>query len=151
MQAIDWREFVVRRAVANDAAELARLSGQLGYAATACEIAGRLEDLQRSLDNDVLVACAPDGTLVGWIDLALTWHLQSGKSAEIGGLVVAEGWRSQGIGRLLVREAEKWARERGLNKIRVRSNVKRTDAHRFYEREKYLLQKTSAVFEKVLD
>jgi diamine N-acetyltransferase len=34
-------------------------------------------------------------------------------------LAVAEGWRSQGIGRALMQEAESWAKERGVGEIEL--------------------------------
>jgi GNAT superfamily N-acetyltransferase len=77
-------------------------------------------------------------------------HLQADVRAEIGGLVVAAGCRSQGIGARLVGHAEQWARERGMCGMVVRSQIKREDAHRFYLREGYERTKTSAVFSKEL-
>jgi GNAT superfamily N-acetyltransferase len=58
--------------------------------------------------------------------------------------------RSHGIGKILLQEAEKWAKARGVTRALVRSRVAREDAHRFYEREGYIRVKTSAVFEKSL-
>jgi GNAT superfamily N-acetyltransferase len=89
-----------------------------------------------------------DGTVVGWIDLSVEYHLQSEPAALIGGLVVAEAARDQGIGRQLCEAAEAWARQRGLARIRVRSNAVRERAHAFYLREGYRRVKTSAVLEK---
>ncbi|MBS1239687.1 MAG: Aminoglycoside N(6)-acetyltransferase type 1, partial [Proteobacteria bacterium] len=49
-------------------------------------------------------------------------------------MVVEEGLRSQGIGAELVRAAEDWLKAQGCGMIEVTSNLKRTEAHRFYER-----------------
>jgi len=46
--------------------------------------------------------------------------------------------------------AEQWARVHGFALMRVRSNVVRERAHRFYEREGYARVKTQAVFRKAL-
>jgi GNAT superfamily N-acetyltransferase len=51
------------------------------------------------------------------------------------------------VGKLLVQAAVRWAAERGYAKVRVRSNVVREDAHRFYEREGFQRAKTQAVFD----
>ena len=48
-------------------------------------------------------------------------------------MVVGKERRSEGIGGLLMAEAEAWARARGLSHIELSSNGGRVDAHRFYE------------------
>ena len=138
---------LIRNARADDAFTLSLLSSELGYPVPDDILADRLAKL--SADHAVLVA-EVEGIVVGWIDVGLSFHLQSGTKAEIGGLVVARPFRSRGIGRELLRSAEQWARQHQAEKITLRSNIKRTDAHRFYLREQYTQTKTSAVFEKDL-
>jgi GNAT superfamily N-acetyltransferase len=86
--------------------------------------------------------------MVGWIDAAMERHLQYAASAVIGGLVVREDMRGQGVGRRLCVEVEEWARSKSVALVRVRSQIKREDAHRFYLRDGYRKVKTSMVFEK---
>ncbi len=135
----------------SDAGSVAELSEQLGYPVSSEEMERRLRQLGEGQHHSVLVACLEGSKVVGWIDVGIVFHLQSGAYCELGGLVVAEAVRSKGIGRELVAAAEQWAASRGLKKVLVRSNAKRTDAHRFYLRENYRMVKTSAVFEKRLD
>jgi GNAT superfamily N-acetyltransferase len=61
---------------------------------------------------------------------------------------VSSGFRSRGIGHLLIACAERWAVEQGLKMILVRSRDTREAAHRFYLREGFARTKTSAVFSK---
>src|SRR3954464_5522423 len=144
------QEITIRVAVPGDAAKIAELNGQLGYPATAGEIRERLEALgAQSAVRTVLVACAGD-EVVGWVDVALSFHLQSPECALIGGLVVKDGMRGLGIGKRLCEAAEAWSREKGVSRMRVTSRSTRTDAHRFYLRDGYAEVKTSRVFEKVL-
>ena len=99
----------------------------------------------------MFVACiAKDARLVGWIEVAITNHLQSGPFVLIGGLVVQDGLRGLGIGTRLCEEAETWAQTMGISIVRVTSRSTRTDAHRFYLRDGYTEIKTSKVFEKLL-
>jgi GNAT superfamily N-acetyltransferase len=140
----------VRECEPRDAATVAALSGELGYPVPATEMERRLERVANDPDHTVLVACLEDGSVAGWIDVGVVFHLQSGAYCEIGGLVVATNFRSNGIGRELVIAAEGWASSRGLAMVLVRSNAARADAHRFYLRENYAQVKTSAVFEKKL-
>ena len=68
----------------------------------------------------------------------------------IGGLVVRDGTRGLGIGKRLCLEVEEWARSKSIPVVRVRSQIMREDAHRFYLRDGYRKVKTSLVFEKSL-
>ena len=140
----------IRESRASDAEAIAELTAQLGYAVPLEEIAQRLRSVAGAEDHAVIVACAQDGAVIGWMDIGIVFHLQSGTYCEIGGLVVAEQARNQGIGRELLAYAEKWGASKGMKKMLVRSNAKRADAHRFYLREQYEMVKTSAVFEKRL-
>lgn len=141
---------VIRECEPSDADQVARLSEQLGYPLTAEEVERRILSFQQRPDHAVLVACLPAKGVVGWIDIATAYRLHSGTYVEICGLVTDESVRSRGIGRALVAEAEAWAAKRAIAKIRVRSQLKRAGAHRFYLREHYTQVKTSVMFEKVL-
>lgn len=141
-------DVTVREIEIADADAAAQLSGQLGYPVETAVMAQRIAGLDRST-HSVLVASS-DGEIVGWIDVGAVQHLQSGVYAEIGGLVVSDACRSKGIGARLVAAAESWAVSRGIEKMLVRSQIKREAAHRFYLREGYEQTKTSAVFTKTL-
>jgi GNAT superfamily N-acetyltransferase len=151
---------IVRPAEVQDADAVASLSLQLGYEATSDEIRLRIADLSRRENSQaVFVACirssgrggGPDeAQVVGWIEMAITFHLQSPPFVLIGGLVVKDGIRGLGIGRRLCEEAEQWTRERGIDLIRVTSRSTRPDAHRFYLRDGYKETKICKVFEKTL-
>ena len=133
-----------------DAPVLARLAGELGYPATADEILGRLQRLLGDPENAVIVAEDTETGVTGWIHVFVCHRLESGPCAEIGGLVVAAGRRGLGVGARLVAAAESWAAEHDLGEIRVRSNVLREGAHRFYERLGYRRVKSQAVFARDL-
>jgi GNAT superfamily N-acetyltransferase len=140
---------VIRRASPDDAARIAELSGQLGYPATEADVRTRLEDVVARRDNAVLVAHTSAG-VVGWLHVYGVHTLESDAHGEIAGLVVAEAHRGHGIGAALVAAAEAWAVEAGYPDIRVRSNVVREGAHRFYEREGYAVVKRQSAFVKAL-
>jgi GNAT superfamily N-acetyltransferase len=139
----------IRRLTAEDAGAAAELSGQLGYPCGADQLRERIEEMLRSTDR-VAFAAVADGKMVGWIDAATERHLQSSVCAVIGGLVVRDGARGLGIGARLCLEVEEWARSKSIPVVRVRSQIKREDAHRFYLREGFTNVKTSLVFEKLL-
>jgi ribosomal protein S18 acetylase RimI-like enzyme len=140
----------VRSMRAADAPDVATLTTQLGYPATAADIARRFASIDGRVEGALLVAEAHGGRVVGWIHIVTTHLLEQDSEAEIGGLVVADDVRGQGIGQQLVDAGEQWAVERGFKTMRVRSNVVRAGAHRFYERLGYHVVKTQKNFRKAL-
>jgi len=134
----------------DDAAGVARLSGQLGYPVDRQEIEARLRRLSEGPDAAVFVAGDAGGAVVGWIHVAAPRDLVSARYAEVRALVVDEPHRGRGIGKALLEAAEAWARERFFDSIRVRSNIARERTRGFYEREGYAVTKTQYNFHKPL-
>jgi Zn-dependent peptidase ImmA (M78 family) len=64
----------------------------------------------------VLVAVLEE-KVAGWLHAHASEALESGFRAEIVGLVVSEGYRRRGVGRVLVQHAEQWARDIGAEAI----------------------------------
>ena len=140
----------VRPMLLDDAADVARLSGQLGYPVDRQEIQDRLQRLSGGPDAEVFVAADAGGAVLGWIHVAAPRDLVSARYAEVRALVVDEAHRGRGIGKALLEAAEAWARERLFDSIRVRSNTARERTRDFYEREGYAVTKTQYNFHKPL-
>ena len=139
----------VRHMRADDAAAVAGLTTQLGYAATEDDIRRRYDLIEDRGDARLFVAQHAD-RLVGWIHVQATYLLECDARAEIWGLVVAGAARGHGVGRRLVEAAEEWAVGRGLSVMSLRSNQLRTDARGFYEHLGYNVAKTQNAFRKHL-
>lgn len=89
-----------------------------------------------SHDSCVLVAASKE-RLVGFCTAYQDMHsVRFGYRAWIEDLAVDPARRSQGIGKALLDAAKDWARERGATHLELDSAESRTDAHRFYERER---------------
>lgn len=142
---------LLRAAEPKDAEAIAELSRQLGYPSQVGETLARLQRVaQHPATHAVYVAQGAGGELLGWVHVFASFHVESEPFAEIGGLVVAEPARGSGVGAALVGRAEEWALDRGLDAIRVRSNVIRERAHRFYERAGFTWVKNQVVLQKSL-
>ena len=139
----------IRRLTVEDAGAAAELCSQLGYPNSADELCKRIEERSRTTDS-VVFAAVVDGQVVGWIDAFIEQHLQGSASVVIAGLVVRDTVRGMGIGRELCLEVEEWARSKSIPLVRVRSQIMREGAHRFYLRDGYRKVKTSVVFEKTV-
>ena len=141
----------VRKAMMNDANRLAELSEVLGYPVEPEVMRRRIKRLLSRPGTILLVADLPESGVAGWIHAAEQDILESGRSCEILGLVVAANQRNHGIGRRLVERVEQWGAERGLTQISVRSNVLRTESHQFYEQLGYARVKTQHAYRKQVD
>lgn len=88
-----------------------------------------------STAGDVLVA-ELDGEVVGMCQLLIFRHFQrcGGLCAEIESMHVHPDHRSHGIGGRLLASAVEAARKAGCYRVQLTSDMRRTDAHRFYER-----------------
>lgn len=136
-----------------DIAAIARLITELGYptdAATQRTRLARRMAIREAVSLDLLVA-RDGGEIVGLASVAaLDLDLDESDVAELRALVVSHERRGERIGEHLVRAAEAWARDRGARTLMLRTNVTRTDAHRFYERLGYVQTKTSRTYRRAL-
>ena len=137
----------IRKALISDAPAIAKLSCQLGYPTTTSQASLRLANLYNKKDQTVLVADLEPQIVVGWIHIFGTQRVETDPFAEIGGLVVDEAYRNHGVGKQLLEAACLWAEDHGFRTVRVRSNIIRSDAHRFYQREGFQIAKTQVIFE----
>ena len=140
----------IREAAIGDAAEIARLSAQLGYPAPAQVFESRLQKLLASAQHAVFVAANADGGLSGYIAVEHRLIIECGERAEIAALVVDSQVRRGGVGRTLVAAAERWAAELGMGDVVVRSNAVRAESHPFYQGLDYERTKTQHVYRKSL-
>jgi len=140
----------IRPAQSADARAIAELTIQLGYEVAPALVAERLVRMMARGDQQFLVA-ELDGDVVGWVHVAVMEYIETGAFAVIGGLVVDRHHRKQRIGRLLMTEAEAWARGHGCSIVRLWSSAFRTEAHHFYEHLGYANIKTQYSFVKPLD
>ena len=121
----------VRPARPEDGVGLSALLGVLGYPCPAEEAAQRVLDLREDLNQSLLVADT-EGQLAGLVCCDLSYYLPLGAlTCRITALSVAEFAQRQGIGRLLLREAESLARSAGAVRIELTSAAHREDAHAF--------------------
>ncbi len=127
------------------------LSDQLGYPCTINEITKRFYEISKSSRHALFVAIDDKNNVCGWIQVNQEMAtLVADERAEISALIVDEKMRGKNIGSLLVKEAENWALTQKLSFMRVRSNITRDKAHRFYLREGYTLAKSWHLFTKSL-
>ncbi len=132
----------IRRAEPGDAAALCRLAEQVGREPGAwllttemwrgvAEERRYLRAVRRHPDAAVFVVEA-DGDVVARLSLARDPHPASRHVADLG-LMVAAPYRRRGIGRALLEQAVRWARESGVRKLELHVFPWNTPALRLYE------------------
>lgn len=91
------------------------------------------------------------GAVAGYAQTADKALLCFDPFVEVEQLLVAEEFRSRGIGAALMQHIEEDARSRGLMTVKLCSQVQRSRAHVFYERLGYQYFKISKFYEKKLE
>lgn len=116
-----------------DADDVAALLTQLGYP---CDRADAAERIALILDNDrqVLLVARHEGAVCGLVGLDFMYYLPLGTTTcRVTALVVTPDAQGRGLGRQLLREAERRARAAGAARIELTSGSQRVDAHSFYK------------------
>lgn len=95
-----------------------------------------------------LLVADMNGETVGYV-LAVEYPTTYGvESKNVSSLAVLPNFQGRGIGKKLMEAIELWAKETGAQAIRLSSQVKRTDAHRFYQKLGYENYKDQKAFIK---
>ncbi|MBW4551454.1 MAG: GNAT family N-acetyltransferase [Aphanocapsa sp. GSE-SYN-MK-11-07L] len=140
----------IRKAQNQDAERIAVLCQQLDYQASPQAVLTRLQHMQQDEQHVIYVADLGSERVVGWVHAHVCDSVVMPPQALLLGLVVDQKYRGSGIGRRLMQQVEQWASERKCDAVLVRSNVKRQEAHSFYQKIGYANTKQSKVFSKVL-
>ncbi|MCO8311775.1 GNAT family N-acetyltransferase [Pseudomonas mandelii] len=127
----------VRKALLTDAESVSKLLGQLGYQASPKLIRDKLEALEFSARDTVLLA--QDGkNIIGVISLhVLELFHQPGRLGRITSLVIEDDFRGQGVGAMLVSAADAFFTEQLCVRAEVTSSDHRIQAYTFYQRQGY--------------
>lgn len=130
---------VIRKAIITDLNDVYRLI---------CELEETLLDKQNfekvyikniTDENIYYLVTFIENKIIAFVSVHIQYLLHhAGKVSEIQDLFVVQEYRNLNIGKILVQESEKWAKEQGANDIEVSSNQRRLQAHKFYERENYI-------------
>jgi GNAT superfamily N-acetyltransferase len=139
-------EILIEQINAQHARDVQRLSEQLGYPLSFDEIKNNIREVTSGNDHAAFVALM-EGEVVGWVHAFRALFIESKPFIEIGGLVVDENYRGRAIGKKLVERIKQWCLEKQISTLRVRSQLKRKDAHQFYLNNGFVEIKEQKVFQ----
>ena len=122
----------LRNAVLADADDVARLLTEMGYPCDIDEAAERIDAIAGN-DRQALVVARREGGVCGLIAIDFMYYLPLGTTTcRVTALVVSPTAQGLGIGRQLLKDAERRARSGGAARIELTSGSQRTEAHAFY-------------------
>ena len=125
-------KIIIREMAADDAKAVNTLSNQLGYPLSIEQTLQNIYAVLESKDHTAFVA-EYENKIVGWIGASQAIMIEVMPHCELNGLVINQDHRGMGIGKLLIDKVKQWARGKNNSKIGLRCNVKRTEAHLFYQ------------------
>ena len=109
---------------------------RLSFTAAAADLASVARRISAIVDNDrqALVVARCDGVVCGLLALDFMYYLPLGTTTcRITALVVRNDAQGRGLGRRLLKEAERRARFGGAARLEITSGSQRSDAHAFYK------------------
>ena len=140
-------EFKIRAASKDDGSEITKLTSELGYLSSEEKIKEILDMVLIHDDHRLLVA-ETENKLVAYIHLICTMRIGSDPFVEVAAFVIHSDYRKKGIGRNLLKESEKWTDEKNYKYLRIRSNIIREEAYKFFTQQGFTNLKTQEVFLK---
>jgi len=128
-----------------DAQEIQRISKiVLGYDVDLDIVKKQIEELTNDNKHNVIIGFENEQTrkIVGFVHAELYESLYMDTGLNILGLAVDSNFQGQGIGKKLMSAIEDYALKNNISFIRLNSNVRRVEAHKFYESIGYICDKT---------
>ena len=138
-------KITIRQLSIEDIKIVQQLMHELGYPLNEEEI---LFNIDKTNDrNGIILVAELGGNVVGCLSAVINVSLAEGMFGEIVSLVVSRKYRGLGIGKCLMKQAEDWLKPQ-VEKIRIRANSIRLEAHKFYKSLGYKEVKTQISFIK---
>lgn len=120
-----------------DAEDVAHLLETLGYPCAREDAANRILAITDN-HRQVLLLARCGGVVCGLISLDFMYYLPlDTTTCRITAMVVTPEAQGRGLGKQLLREAERRGRAGGAARIEITSGSQRTDAHKFYRDNGY--------------
>jgi len=141
-------DFQIRECKIEDVDAIYNLNNtEMGYEYSIEDTKDKLERLLKS-DKDKIFVATIQNTVVGYVhandyDVIYAPHMKN-----IMGIAVSSEYKKYGIGKAMLEEIERWAKETGAFGIRLVSGSTRIGAHEFYKRCGYIGEKQQINFKK---
>lgn len=101
--------------------------------------------------KDIIFVSEQNDEVIGYIHGSPYDLLFSDSLINVLGFVVKEKYRNNGVGDMLIRQLEGWAKDKGFSGIKLLTHPSRTIAHRFYEKHGYIHTKDQKNYMKIFE
>ena len=128
-----------------DAQEIQSISNfELGYDVNLDIVKKQIIKLTNDNKHNIIIGFENEQTrkIIGFVHAELYESLYMDTGLNILGLAVDSNFQGQGIGKKLMSAIEDYALKNNISYIRLNSNVRRIEAHKFYESIGYVCDKT---------
>ena len=128
-----------------DAKEIQKISDyELGYDVNLDIVKKQIEKLTKDNNHHIIIGFENEQTrkIIGFVHAEFYESIYMDTGLNILGLAVDSNFQGQGIGKKLMSAIEDYALKNNISFIRLNSNVRRTEAHKFYESIGYVCDKT---------
>ena len=128
-----------------DAQEIQSISNfELGYDVNLDIVKKQIKKLTEDSLHHIIIGYENEQTrkIIGFVHAELYESLYMDTGLNILGLAVDSNFQGQGIGKKLMSSIEDYALKNNISYIRLNSNVRRIEAHKFYESIGYVCDKT---------
>lgn len=128
-----------------DAQEIQSISNfELGYDVNLDIVKKQIRKLTNDNKHNIIIGFENEQTrkIIGFVHAELYESLYMDTGLNILGLAVNSNFQRQGIGKKLMSAIEDYALKNNISYIRLNSNVRRIEAHKFYESIGYVCDKT---------
>ena len=136
---------MLRNITIYDAQEIQRISNfELGYDVNLNIVKKQIKKLTEDSRHHIIIGYENEQTrkIIGFVHAELYESLYMDTGLNILGLAVDSDFQGQGIGKKLMSSIEEYALKNNISYIRLNSNVRRIEAHKFYESIGYVCDKT---------
>ena len=145
----DINDIIIRQAKIEDYKDICKICcDDSGYNCSEELVKERLEGLDKN--NERVLVAVYNSEVVGYLHAQIYKTLYFEELINFLGLAVSKEYRNKKVGTKLVNEIENWAKEKGINKVRVNSGFSRKEAHEFYRSLGYNNEKEQIRFLKSL-
>ena len=136
---------MLRNITVFDAQEIQSISNfELGYDVNLDIVKKQIRKLTNDNKHNIIIGFENEQTrkIIGFVHAELYESLYMDTGLNILGLAVDSNFQGKGIGKKLMSYIEDYALKNNISYIRLNSNVRRIEAHKFYESIGYVCDKT---------
>lgn len=139
----------IREVGLNDYEEIYSLNVQLGFSLPKDAVKERLSVIKQS-EKAIIFVADDNEKVVGYVHGSASDRVYDDRLFLIHTIIIDKKYRSKGIGHDLITEIEAWAKKNNYIEVGLWSRIDRVVAHKFYEKHKYINERTQKYYLKSL-